>query len=129
MTETDKLEQVRQVAQHYFGVSPDWVTYFREVLGLGGIIRQLFPTRQALEAFERTGVYAEVQQMLTKLRARGPESVDGVQEPIKVITVRLPKSLHDTLKEEAHEHRTSMNRLCISKLLLFIDNQFVPARP
>ena len=126
MTETEKLEQVRRTAQHHFCASPDWVTFFREVLGLKGIIRRLFPTRQLLAKFERSEVYAEVQQMLTTLRARGPESVDGEEEPTKVITVRLPKSLHDALKEEAHEYRTSMNRLCISKLLQFIDSQFVP---
>jgi hypothetical protein len=40
--------------------------------------------------------------------------------------VRLPKSLHEALKEEAHVYRTSMNKLCISKLLQFIDNEFVP---
>ena len=44
-----------------------------------------------------------------------------------MITVRLPKSLHEALRAEAHEHRTSMNKLCISKLLQFIDNEKVPA--
>ena len=48
-------------------------------------------------------------------------------EPTRVITVRLPKSLHEALRVEAHEHRTSMNKLCISKLLQFIDGQQVPA--
>jgi predicted HicB family RNase H-like nuclease len=43
-----------------------------------------------------------------------------------VITVRLPQSLHEALKDEAHAHRTSMNQLCISKLLQFIDGDFVP---
>ena len=47
-------------------------------------------------------------------------------EPTKVITVRMPKSLHEALRAEAHEHQTSMNKLCISKLLQFIDNEFVP---
>ncbi len=48
------------------------------------------------------------------------------QEPTRVITVRLPKSLHEALRVEAHEHRTSMNKLCISKLLQIIDGQQVP---
>ena len=43
-----------------------------------------------------------------------------------MITVRLPKSLHEALRDEAHEHRTSMNKLCISKLLQFIDSEQVP---
>jgi predicted HicB family RNase H-like nuclease len=48
-------------------------------------------------------------------------------EPTRVITVRLPKCLHEALRAEAHEHRTSMNKLCISKLLQFIDEGMVPA--
>ena len=35
----------------------------------------------------------------------------------RVITVRLPESLHEALKAEAVDHKTSMNKLCISKLL------------
>ena len=42
--------------------------------------------------------------------------------------MRLPKSLHETLQEEAFEHRTSMNKLCISKLLQFIDSDKVRQR-
>ena len=48
------------------------------------------------------------------------------EEPTRVITVRLPKSLHEALRVEAHEHQTSMNKLCISKLLQFIDGDKVP---
>ena len=47
-------------------------------------------------------------------------------EPPQVITIRLPRCLHDALRVEAHEHRTSMNKLCISKLLQLIDAEMVP---
>ena len=39
------------------------------------------------------------------------------KEPIRVITVRVPASVHEYLRAEAHEKRTSMNKLCITKLL------------
>jgi len=78
-----------------------------------------------MEEFEQTQTYGTIQQMLAKLReANGPPPEKG--EPNRVITVRLPKSLHDLLREEAHEHRTSMNKLCISKLLRMIDKELVP---
>lgn len=44
----------------------------------------------------------------------------------RVITVRLPKSLHEALKTEAYGRKTSMNQLCISKLLQVIDAEMVP---
>ena len=64
--------------------------------------------------------------MLAKLRDRSkhPNEYD---EPTRVITVRLPKSLHESLRYEAHERKTSMNQLCISKLLQVIDNKLVPS--
>jgi hypothetical protein len=43
-----------------------------------------------------------------------------------VITVRLPKSMHEYLRTEAHDLRTSMNKLCISKLLQVIEQDLIP---
>lgn len=124
---TEKVQEVYQFARERFSASPDWVTFFREVLGLNGIVRRMFSTREALTAFEQTTEYTDIQQMLTKLRQPGNTPPDGTEEPTRVITVRLPKSLHEALRSEAYEHQTSMNKLCISKLLRFIDNEMVPA--
>ena len=44
-----------------------------------------------------------------------------------MITVRLPKSMHEYLRTEAHDLRTSMNKLCISKLLQVIEQDLIPA--
>ncbi len=167
MTETKKkieprkLEDVLQAAQQSFGRTPDWVAFFRDVLGLGGIVRRTFTTPDQMTEFEHSDACREIQRMLTRLRARpvvrpepkkteeaelaevtsetvleealeGTESKEKTKTPkpeeTKVITVRLPLSLHAALQEEAHEHRTSVNKLCISKLLQFIDHDFVPAR-
>ena len=65
--------------------------------------------------------------MLAKLRERSVGTpVPDDLEPTRVITVRLPKSLHEALRAEAHERRTSMNKLCISKLLQVVDEQLIP---
>lgn len=48
--------------------------------------------------------------------ARGQGPVASGQEPVRVITVRLPKSLHERLREAAYQQRTSMNQLCIERL-------------
>jgi predicted HicB family RNase H-like nuclease len=47
------------------------------------------------------------------------------REKTRVITVRLPESLHTSLQHEAAQLNTSMNKLCISKLLQVIDKQLV----
>jgi predicted HicB family RNase H-like nuclease len=104
----------------------DWVTFFREILGVKGMVRRAFPTPQTLAEFEQSQAYGEIQQMLSQLRKKST-GTPPENEPTRVITVRLPKSLHDTLKSEAHQHETSMNKLCISKLLRFIEDEYVPS--
>lgn len=123
----EKLQAIQQRAEELFNKeSTDWATFFREVLGVSGIVHQTYPTPEALAEFERTPQYQDIQQMLSRLREKNAQ-VPISDEPTRVITVRLPKSLHESLRAEAHSRQTSMNQLCISKLLQIIDQQFVPA--
>ena len=122
-----KEQEVYRIAHELYSQTPDWVTFFREVLGLEGIVKQAYPSVEEQAEFERTREYQEIQQMLAKLRERSSAApvVDDL-EPTRVITVRLPKSLHEALRAEAHERRTSMNKLCISKLLQVIGEEMIP---
>lgn len=122
----DRIQRVHRMASDRFRNEPDWVTFYREVLGVDGIIDQLFPGYELRSRFAKTTEFAEIQQMLAKLREknRGQKIPD---EATRVITVRLPKSLHEALRHEAHNHRTSMNKLCISKLLQVIADELVPS--
>ncbi len=119
-----QLEAYRRASQ-VFEKSPDWAEFFREVLGVDGIVRKLYPTPQEHAEFEKTREYADIQAMLVKLREKNlnksPES-----EPIRVITVRLPKSMQDALNREADERKTSVNQLCISKLLQWVEDDLIP---
>jgi len=122
----DRRAEVRRVASELYRQTPDWVTFFREILGVEGIVRKLFPSVEELAAFEQLTEYAELQQMVARLRSGSGDSQTG-REPTRVITVRLPKSLHESLRDEAHQRNTSMNKLCISKLLQIVDNELIPS--
>ncbi len=122
---TDKTQELHRIASELYRQQADWVTFFRRILGVDGVVRQMFPTTMEMTALEQTDQYADIQQMLAKLREAGGSANDD-NEPTRVITVRLPKSLHESLRTEAHEKRTSMNKLCISKLLQMIDDQLIP---
>ncbi len=125
--QTDSKEaQVYRMADQVFQRKPDWVTFYREVLGIEGIIRRVFPNQSDLIQFEQTKEYSDIQQMVAKLRERAGEPAEN-REPTRVITVRLPKSLHESLRTEAHERKTSMNKLCISKLLQMVDSELIPS--
>ena len=125
MIASEKEADVKQIAEQLYTEAPNWVAFYREVLGLRGIVRQTFPTRDQLAEFEQSEAHEEILRMLKKLREQGQTGADDA-EPTRVITVRLPRSLHEALRVEAHEHCTSMNKLCISKLLKFIDGEQVP---
>jgi len=123
----DKKQEVFRIASELFRQGPDWVTFFREVLGVDGVARKLFETPEDYLAFEKSEQYTEIQQMLARLRGRN-SSIPDDQEPTRVITVRLPKSLHESLRAEAHDRKTSMNKLCITKLLQVMDDELAPSK-
>lgn len=126
-TETNpQYTQLLQVAERLVSQSPDWVTFFREVMGIDGVIRRTFPNFDDLTEFERSEEFSQIQKMLVKLR-ESKATADSESEPTRVITVRLPKSMHEYLRTEAHDLRTSMNKLCISKLLQMIEQDLIPA--
>ena len=113
-TAIDQHEEIKQTAEALYLTGPDWITFFREILGHHGLIRRTCQTPEALAAFEQTETYRQIQLMLTELRKRNI-LVDDPDEPTRMITVRIPKSLHETLRNEAYERHTSINKLCISK--------------
>lgn len=121
----EKKQEALRVARDLFRQSPDWVTFFREILGVEGVVRRLFNVPEQLTDFEHCEEYGEIQLMIAKLRERTSVQAES-KEPTRVITVRLPKSLHESLRVEAHTRRTSMNKLCISKLLQVVDDSMIP---
>jgi len=126
LTQTkENYREILTVAENLYRQDPDWVTFFREVVGIEGAVRKNFPTFEELTAFEQSEEFEAIQKMLVKLREKRA-AADPETEPTRVITVRLPKSMHEYLRTEAHDLRTSMNKLCISKLLQVIDEEMIP---
>jgi predicted HicB family RNase H-like nuclease len=118
---TGRCQKVLQVARQLHQGKPDWVTFFRETLGVNGAARSVFPSQEEYVKFEQSHEFSEIQKLVATLRTR---RTGGKNEPTRVITVRLPESLHEALKHEASDHNTSMNKLCISKLLqVLVDDE------
>jgi predicted HicB family RNase H-like nuclease len=113
---------VLEVAERLYSMDPEWVVFFREVLGVDGIVRRTFINPDDLVRFECSPEYARIREMLDHLRTKQRES-PAPRESQRVVTVRMPKSLHETLKVEAEQMRVSINTLCISKLMKLIDEQ------
>lgn len=121
-TSNHAAQAVLQVAERLYAMDPEWVVFFREVLGVEGIVRRTFSDPDALVRFECSPQYARIREMLDGLRSRQRERPSD-RESQRVVTVRMPKSLHETLKSEAEQMRVSINTLCISKLMKLLDEQ------
>jgi predicted HicB family RNase H-like nuclease len=113
---------VLQVAERLYAMNPEWVVFFREVLGVDGIVRRTFGDADALLRFECSPQYARIREMLDALRSK-QRDLPSDREAQRVVTVRMPRSLHETLKAEADQLRVSINTLCISKLMKLLDEQ------
>lgn len=120
-----RCNQAFTLANDLFGNAPTWVCFFREVLATGGLCRRLFATQEQYDQFMMTTHFDQLQQMLTALRSRDLPENDP-NDPQRMITVRLPKSLHEALVEEAVRLSISVNKLCISRLLQVLDPKMIP---
>ncbi|MGB7344155.1 MAG: hypothetical protein WBD20_08070 [Pirellulaceae bacterium] len=116
-----------RIAQEAFAKTGSWVVFYREIMGVDGIVRQLFPGTEQMRKFEQTKEFGELQEMVAAVRSQDTSKGDSA-EPERMITIRLPKSLHDTLRKESDEMNLSINKLCISKLLQQIDPRCVPVQ-
>ncbi len=122
----DELEEmIYREAEALLAKNPNWVTFYRETFGPTGIVRRTFGSPEALARFERTETCAKIQQMLTSLRRKSADRAPE-HDHTKIVTVRIPRSIHDALRREAYDYQTSMNKLCISKLLRLIDPELIP---
>lgn len=106
----------------------DWAEFFRIVLGRNGLAARAFRSPDEMDWFAKTESYARLHEMWAALR-RTQEGKKAVGEPLVVMTIRVPKSLHESLIDEAHRLQTSVNKLCVAKLGRAISGRFVPKLP
>ena len=69
---TVRCQRVLQVAKQLFQGRPDWVTFFREVLGVNGAARNVFPDQAEYVLFEQSPEFADIQTMVGSLRNKRP---------------------------------------------------------
>jgi predicted HicB family RNase H-like nuclease len=109
-----KLNEIERVARSLFEHQPTWTLFHRELFGVGGAIPRLFPGDEEMSKFKESPICTVINDMVRALRETAPAPYEGAT---RVITVRIPASLHETLRWEAQQLGVSMNRLCITRLL------------
>lgn len=117
--------EVVRIAIDVFTRTSSWVEFYRAILGPEGVARKLFKGADQNRFWESTDEFFQIQEMLTAIRSHDDLKSDSV-EPLRMITIRLPHSMHEALKLESTERNTSINKLCLSKLLNGIDQRLIP---
>lgn len=82
------------------------------LFGIGGLCGQLFATVEERTAFTDTPEYKEIMTLVDAAGGYGGPATDATGKMI----LRLPKSLHAALRQEAEHEGVSLNTLVISKL-------------
>lgn len=127
LVETDRAAKRKELlrrAQELYLRSTDWVGFFRQTLGVNGFVQASFESPEEAAEFEQSEEFRELNQMVSQLRKnrrKKKKDKSDHREPTKVITVRMPKSLHELLTAQATQRGISINNLCISKLLQMIE--------
>ncbi|MCU0719080.1 MAG: hypothetical protein MUC83_05205, partial [Pirellula sp.] len=99
---------VVSIAAELFGVAPTWTAFYREVLGSDGLMRTSVCDDDEYSEFECCDDHSKLLEMLTALRSRDLPENDP-HEAQRMITVRIPKSLHDSICNEANRLAVSVN--------------------
>jgi hypothetical protein len=121
----DRCLWVQQVAAELFGVAPTWAAFYRETLGQDGVAHEIFSEPGEYRLYECTDSHSKVLEMLTVLRSKDNADCDP-SEVQRMITIRMPKSLHDRICKEANELDVSVNKLTITRLLQRIEPSLIP---
>jgi predicted HicB family RNase H-like nuclease len=120
-----RCRQALLLAEEAFAKTGSWVIFFREILGTEGVVRKLFADPEEMKSFMAGSDYKTLHEMLAAIRSQDQSKSDAA-EPERMITIRIPKSLHEMLQEESKACGLSINKLSISKLLWPANSRFVP---
>ena len=86
---------ILEVAERLYAMQPEWVIFFREVLGVDGIVRRTFRDTDSLIRFECSPQYARIREMLNELRNRQQEQPS--QRHLKSVSPFAREGLSSTM--------------------------------
>lgn len=121
----ERHNEILRLSQEAFAMTGSWNVFYATIFAVGGVIDQMFPSKEQRRHFETTDSFAELLEMLTSIRSQDESKTDAY-EPSRMITIRMPRTLHDAIKREAEELELSINNYGLTKLLQPAIRRFTP---
>lgn len=116
MSDKKDLEaRLKQLLKHAEAIVASGANYneaWNAVFGIGARYGQLFPTRDERNAIDDMPTLKKVRDLL----AKAPKPAEATNEKSGQLLLRLPKSLHSALADEAETEGVSLNQLILAKL-------------
>lgn len=108
----DRAKEALAFARTQAKKAKTWIDLSNALYGMGGKCGTLFPTPSDRAQFAKTAEYKAIAELLAKLP--GPKS--EADDPSGQLRVRMPRSIHAALIEEAKAEGVSLNQLILSKI-------------
>jgi hypothetical protein len=110
------MNEILDFAVKLHSINRNWVTFFREVLGLQGIIAYHYSDPISRQQFEETGDYQEILKIFDDCFDSG---IKDRNEQLKEVSIRIPLSLYTYLQEKRKEEGIkTLSQYITHKLLL-----------
>ena len=123
-TQTAKKTLKRSPAQELLSIARDkakscktWPELHNAVYGVGAPFSRVFPAPSDRTTFAGTWEHKQIAALIEALPGPGDEQPPAKSFSGKVL-VRIPKSIHAALVQEADLENVSLNQLIVSKLSL-----------
>jgi hypothetical protein len=113
---------VLRKAEQAAATAASWADLSNELFNpTDGLVTVAYPTRPDREAFARTPDYRAIRALVTAAMDRHGMVEGATPKKSGRFIVRLPKSLHAALEQEASAEGVSLNQLVVAKLTVRLD--------
>lgn len=117
-TAQSRGRKLLELAQELRDSGANWVEANNAIFGDGGKFAELFPTTADRTAFAGTTEHKQLTELLATLPEPASRSLPQPSDVSGRLNVRMPKSIHAALIQEAADEGVSLNQLIVSKLAL-----------
>ena len=107
-----KLQQLLTHTQSIVDSGANHNEVWNAVFGVGARYGQLFPTKAERDAVDAMATLKKIRAIIAKV----PKPAEPVSEKSGQLVLRLPKSLHQALANEADAEGVSLKQLLLSKI-------------
>src|SRR5205085_5951808 len=116
---TTTHNELLETAQKLEAVASNWADLSNALFDSNhGILSKALPTQAERAAFVKSDEYRQIKALLQKAKERSGLVKGATPTKSGKLLVRLPKSMHEALDQEAESEGVSLNQLVVAKLAL-----------